>query len=394
MTDSCSAVPADLEAYGTAGLQMDALLRAQAERLQDAINKLMASHPDPAVLGRVPPVGHDLSHYAAANANTDVWVGDVGQAFERANRHGSRTQVQTASKQAVDSYLRREEPHGPQGEQILARLDPRAHGSVVGSWHSVSDWLMEHKDWLQTNWGFFAMGGQLPLVLATFKNFRWTAHGNVLESLMHSFRGFRLTMDGGWTMVHNARLGGYGAPFLKRYAWSANLDRLSYLKGSPEVAKYYRPLTAMRGELGAAFNPRDAEFLKAVPRGGGAAAAVLTVGGDVYDYTLGHDKGKGLLSNDFAAATTVDLGVTAGSIAAGAGASALTGAATGAAFGSVVPGLGTVVGLGVGVGIGALMSTHFGKSVRDGAVHAVSSGLDHVEDGVGDAVHAVGDFFS
>ncbi|HYZ03099.1 MAG TPA: hypothetical protein VFA92_16505, partial [Candidatus Binatia bacterium] len=169
---------------------------------------------------------------------------------------------------------------------------------------------------------------------------------------------------------------------------------LSYLKGSPEVAKYYRPLTAMRGELGAALNPRNAEFLKAVPRGGGAAAAILTVGGDVYDYTLGDHRGKGLLSNDFAASTTVDLGVTAGSIAAGAGASALTGAATGAAFGSVVPGLGTVVGLGVGVGIGALMSTHFGKSARDWAVHGVSSGLEHVEDGVGDAAHAIGDFFS
>ena len=394
MSDSCSAVPADLEAYGAAGLRMDALLRAQAERLQEAINKLLASHPDPAVLGRVPPVGHNLNHYAVTNANTDVWVGDVGQAFQRANKHGSRTEVQTASAKAIDGYLKQEEPHGPQGEQILAKLDPKAHGSVVGNWESVTDWLIENKDWLQTNWGFFAMGGQLPLVLAAFKNFRWTPHGNLLSTLMHSFRGFRLTMDGGWAMVHNARLGGYRAPFLKRYAWSANLDRLSYLKGSPEVARYYRPLTAVRGELGAAFNPRNAEFLKAVPRGGGAAAAVLTVGGDVYDYTLGDHRGKGLLSNDFAAATTVDLGVTAGSIAAGAAASAATGAATGAAFGSVVPGLGTVVGLGVGVGIGYFMSTDLGKSVRDGAVHAVSSGLEHVEDGVGDAVDAVGDFFS
>ena len=394
MSDSCSAVPADLEAYGAAGLRMDALLRAQAERLQDAINRLMASHPDPSLLGRVTPVGHNLSHYAATNANTDVWVGDVGKAFERANQHGGRTEVHTASKNAIDSYLKREEPHGPQGEQILAKLDPKAHGSVVGNWESVSDWLMDNMDWLQTNWGFFAMGGQLPLVLASFKNFRWTPNGSLLNSLMHSFKGFRLTMDGGWTMVHGARLGGYGAPFLKRYAWSANLDRLSYLKGSPEVAKYYRPLTAMRGELGAAFNPRNAEFLKAVPRAGGAAAAVLTVGGDVYDYTLGGHQGKGLLSNDFAASTAVDLGVTAGSIAAGAGASALTGAATGAAFGSVVPGLGTVVGLGVGVGVGALMSTHFGKSARDWAVHGVSSGLHHIEDGVGDAAHAIGDFFS
>jgi hypothetical protein len=393
VSDSCSAVPADLEAYGAAGLRMDALLRAQAERLQDAINKLMASHPDPEVLGRVQPVGHSLHRYATTNANTDVWVGDVGEAFKRANKHGNPHDVQTASRQAIDGYVKKEEPHGPQGEQILNKLDPKAHGSIVGDWESVTDWLRANKGWLQTNWGFFAMGGQLPLVLATFKNFRWTPHGSLIGSLMHSFRGFRLTMDGGWAMVHNARLGGYGAPFLKRYGWSANLDRLSYLKGNPEVAKYYRPLTAVRSQLSAAFNPRDAEFLKAVPRGGGAAAAVLTIGGDVYDYTLGDNKGKGVLSNDFAAATTVDLGVTAGSVAAGAAASAATGAATGAAFGSVVPGLGTVVGLGVGVGIGYLMSTDVGKSVRDGAVHAVSSGLEHVEDGVGDAIDAVGDFF-
>jgi hypothetical protein len=378
VSDSCSAVPADLEAYGAAGLRMDAMLRAQAERLQDALDKLMASHPDPEVLGRVPPVGSNLNHYATTNANTDVWVGDVGKAFEQANRHGSRTEVHTASSRTIDGYLKKEEPQGPQGEEILAKLDPKAHGSIVGNWHSVSDWLVKNKDWLQQGWGFFAMGGSLPLVLSASKR-------------LSGARYYELTLERSWANVRGAGLRNVRDPrFLNRYLWSGRLDRTSLLRGNAEVAKYYRPLTAMRGELGAAFNPRNAEFIKAIPRGGGAATAALTLGGDIYDFTAGSEKKQGLASNRFAATATYDLATAGAGIAASAAASAGTGAIMGATVGSVVPGVGTAVGLAVGVGVTLLANSKWGKEAKGAAVHAMSSGLSTAEHVGGEAVHDVG----
>ena len=372
MSDSCSAVPADLEAYGAAGLRMDALLRAQSERLQDAINKLMASHPDPSVLGRVQPVGSNLNHYATTNANADVWVGDVGQAFRRANKGGNPAQVQHASSKAIDGYLKKEEPHGPDGAEILAKLDPKAKGSIVTNYHSVADWLVANQGWLASSWSFFAMGGQLPVLLASFA------------------KGYKLQVSGNYVIAKGSRFLGDDTSFIERYIQSGRLRGVRYAASTEDVAKFYKPLTAIRGDLRAAFNPADADFLKAVPKGGGAAAALLTIGGDVYDYTAGSHKKMGLLSNDFAASTTVDLATTGASIAAGAAASAGSGALMGATIGSVVPGVGTVVGIGVGVGIGLLMNTSWGKSARNTAVHAVSTGYRDAEHWGSEAVHDVG----
>jgi hypothetical protein len=327
----------------------------------------------------VPPVGHNLSHYATTNANTDVWVGDVGQAFQQANRNGSRTEVHTAPSKVIDAYVRMEEPQGPQGEEILAKLDPKAHKSVIGDWHSVTDWLVQNKDWLQQSWGFFAMGGSLPVVLSASKQ-------------LSGLRYYRLELERSWAVVRGAAPGNLRDPsLLKRYLWSGRLDRISYLKGNADVAKYYKPLTAMRGELGAAFNPKNAEFLKAIPKGGGAATAVLTLGGDIYDFTAGSEKNKSLLSNDFAATATYDLATAGAGIAASAAASAATGAAMGATIGSVVPGVGTAVGLAVGVGITLLSQSKWGQEAKEASVHALSSGLHTVEHGVAEAADDVGD---
>ena len=227
MSDTCSAVPADLKAYAAAGLHMDCLLRAQAGRLQDAIDRLRASHPDSSVLGRVLPVGSNLTHYATRNSSTDVWVGDVGEAFQHANGNANPHQVQTASSRTINATLKLEEPHGPPGAEVLARLDPKARGSIFTNWHSAADWLRQNKGWLAMHWAFFAMGGDLPLILSPLT-------------------GFRITFAGGWAELHGPRVG-YQASLLKRYMQSANLDRWSMLKGKPEIAKFYRPVTAIPG---------------------------------------------------------------------------------------------------------------------------------------------------
>ena len=60
-------------------------LAGQAGRLQDAIDALNQSGPDPTVLGVLPALGSQLAEFAGRNASINNWAGQVGKAFMAAD---------------------------------------------------------------------------------------------------------------------------------------------------------------------------------------------------------------------------------------------------------------------------------------------------------------------
>lgn len=80
-SDTVSAIPGQLLSWAGWASTANPDLEAAAHDLNQKIDLLNLSHPDPAVLGQVPYVGDDVLAYAIRNGSTDQWVGQVGQAF-------------------------------------------------------------------------------------------------------------------------------------------------------------------------------------------------------------------------------------------------------------------------------------------------------------------------
>lgn len=121
MSDTCSAYPERLRTCSRIG-QADARdLQAIGRRLSGALDALAASHPDPAILPRFEDWGGDLQRYALRKGQIDTWVGQVGDAFERAGGGGAfdaDTWVVTSASN-IDQILGED----PRVEDALRLLD-------------------------------------------------------------------------------------------------------------------------------------------------------------------------------------------------------------------------------------------------------------------------------
>jgi len=358
-----SAIPDNLTSYGAAGIEMDARLGQQGSRLQAAIDALNRSAPDPKVLGPLPALGSQLAAYASGNANVDAWVGDVGNAFANADQGGAvGGRVVHAQQSLINALVRGEEPQGvvARGAQLLRAQEAGKNGflDLLPSGHATLTWLLANKWWITKVWAFGAKGGQLPTILASF------------------LKGYRLvpSADGKYIIAKGWRFLSSDDSWLEQYIQSGRLAGTRYLADNAAVAKFFSLKSMINGDLSKAFNPGDSAFWKAAPKAGGAAALVLTLGSDIYNYGWGVDRKQGF-GNGFAASVTVDTATTAGTIVIADAAAAEGGAAVGAMVGSVVPGVGTVIGLGVGAGVAYFMSTGVGKDLRNDAVNLVSTGL-------------------
>ncbi|HXM53965.1 MAG TPA: hypothetical protein VOB72_01150, partial [Candidatus Dormibacteraeota bacterium] len=88
MAEKVSAIPDDLINWSGWAQGLNTDLRGAAKQLNQAIQDLNQSHPDPGILGPVAFAGNAAIGYAARNDSTDVWVGRVGQAFRSAATRG------------------------------------------------------------------------------------------------------------------------------------------------------------------------------------------------------------------------------------------------------------------------------------------------------------------
>jgi Calpain family cysteine protease len=106
MGDTCSAYPERLKTYGHTGQGNDQDLAAMGRRLSGALDALARSHPDPAILPRFADWGGDLQRYALRKAQIDAWVGQVGDAFEKAagGTFDANTEVFTSAS-TIDGIL-------------------------------------------------------------------------------------------------------------------------------------------------------------------------------------------------------------------------------------------------------------------------------------------------
>lgn len=86
--DVVSAIPSELLAWSSWASGLNTDLERAARDLNQKLEDLNFSHPDPTYLGQVPYLGNDVVGYAYRNDGTDTWVGQVGQAFARIATHG------------------------------------------------------------------------------------------------------------------------------------------------------------------------------------------------------------------------------------------------------------------------------------------------------------------
>ncbi|MCJ8011817.1 hypothetical protein MUG84_08685 [Paenibacillus sp. KQZ6P-2] len=204
-------------------------------------------------------------------------------------------------------------------------------------------------------------------------------------------KGFKFTVNGKYVHVYGSRnASGFWNKAYRNWRTREGLTGTRYRLDNPKVAKYLSPKAMALSELNKNYNILKSGAWKKALKGGGVLGAALTVGGSVYNYGWGEYKNHGLASTEFvsdlAVESTVMIGTTAVSSAAGIAA----GAAAGAMFGSVVPGLGTAIGFAVGVGIGVVMSTSWGKSVKDWTKDKVNKGIEFGVKKAKEATEAVG----
>jgi hypothetical protein len=97
--DVVSAIPGELISWSgwASGLNTD--LERSARDLNQKLEELNFSHPDPGYLGQVPYLGNDVIRYAYRNDGTDTWVGRVGHAFMRIATRGQPHGVVAADYQ-------------------------------------------------------------------------------------------------------------------------------------------------------------------------------------------------------------------------------------------------------------------------------------------------------
>jgi hypothetical protein len=231
---------------------------------------------------------------------------------------------------------------------------------AAGHWPEGIGWLRDNGSWIKGTLGFFGPGGVLPALVAT-------AHG------------YRLVHRGRYVTVRGRPF--HGDSLLARYVRTGRVDGTRYLATNPKVAKYLgvAPALAARFEE---MLPVNSKFLKAAGKGSGPLAFGLTLGGDVYDYTAGPYAQKGLLSTDFAATATVDVGLVGGTAAVGTAAGVgmtgvLAGGVAGASVGSFAPVVGTVIGFGVGAAVAWGLSTEQGKGVRGKLIEGTKAGIEY-----------------
>ena len=79
--DVVSAIPSELTNWSGWAAGQNADLERAARDLNQKLEALNFSRPDPNYLGQVPYAGNDVVKYAYRNDATDTWVGQVGHAF-------------------------------------------------------------------------------------------------------------------------------------------------------------------------------------------------------------------------------------------------------------------------------------------------------------------------
>lgn len=83
-SSTASAIPDQLSRYAGAAGELDDVLRRLGGEVQDALDAFAAASSD--VVVPVQPLGDELVALGDASATVDRWVGDVGEAFRRADR--------------------------------------------------------------------------------------------------------------------------------------------------------------------------------------------------------------------------------------------------------------------------------------------------------------------
>ncbi len=123
----------------------------------------------------------------------------------------------------------------------------------------------------------------------------------------------------------------------------------------------------------------------------GPIGYLTTAANSIYDYGWGAKKDTGILSTNFAADLTTDLGIGVISTGVGSVASSL---AAGAVAGSVVPGVGTVIGAAAGLA-GGLVTTYLinGTATGRNLKKKVSNGIKKAYDWVGGGLKKLGGLF-
>jgi hypothetical protein len=273
---------------------------------------------------------------------------------------GVAARVQADMLEAARTLSSEVVPLFNEADELLYRALWAEISGAAGHWPEPLGFLRDNGAWIKGGLGFFGPGGVLPALVATAYGYRLVPRGKYVTVRGQPFRGDSL---------------------LHRYLRTARPDGTRYLVTNPKVAKYLGlgPGLAAKAEE---ILPMNSKFLQAAGKGSGPLAFGLTLGGDVYDYTAGPYGHEGLVSTDFAATATVDVGLVGGTAAVGTAAavgttSLFAGGAAGASVGSIAPGIGTAVGFAVGIGIAWGMSTEQGKWVRGKLIEGTKSGIEY-----------------
>ena len=108
----CSAHPARLRRYGSAGRQHDTALAGSGRNLSSALFVLNLLGAGPEVLGPVPDWGEELQRYAHRKSQVDAWVKRVGDAFAAAGneKHIPPVQLVTVPAGRLDQLIVASDP--------------------------------------------------------------------------------------------------------------------------------------------------------------------------------------------------------------------------------------------------------------------------------------------
>jgi hypothetical protein len=144
------------------------------------------------------------------------------------------------------------------------------------------------------------------------------------------------------------------------------------------LSPYLRHANEAHAGIQALRNPSVAAAANLTSKATGSAV-ILTVGANVLDFTLGENSQHGLLSTEFVATNTVDVGTGLGFPAAGA--------YIGTAF---YPGIGSLIGAGIGAVADVVFKSSSGGAARNTAIGVVNGHYQKVSQLAGAFVNPSG----
>jgi hypothetical protein len=95
---TASAIPSDLTNWANWASGLNESLTSMGRQVNQAIKDFNGAPQQPRFIGLVDYVGDDVLGYAARNGVIDEWVGEVGQAFIKADRKGVPPQIYRAEQ--------------------------------------------------------------------------------------------------------------------------------------------------------------------------------------------------------------------------------------------------------------------------------------------------------